>query len=164
MSPHGHHARDAVRVRCAVITVSDSRTPETDGSGRRIRELLEAQGHDIVHYAILKDEPQAIRDAITGIPSAAQVVIVNGGTGLARRDTTYEVIHALLDKEITGFGELFRMLSYAQIGAAAMLSRATAGIVGRRAIFSLPGSTAAVELATTQLILPQLGHIASLLD
>jgi molybdenum cofactor biosynthesis protein B len=91
------------------------------------------------------------------------VLIVNGGTGVARRDTTYEAITALLDKEITGFGELFRMLSWEQVGAAAMLSRATAGIAGARAIFSLPGSTKAVELAMTRLILPQLGHVVGLL-
>jgi molybdenum cofactor biosynthesis protein B len=160
--PHGHHARDIRSVGCAIITVSDTRTPETDGSGRRIRELLEAEGHRIEYYAVLKDEPPLVRAAIVDVPGAAAAIIVNGGTGVARRDTTYEAIQQLLDKEITGFGELFRMLSYEQIGAAAMLSRATAGVAGDRVVFSVPGSTAAVELAMTQLVLPQLRHIVGL--
>lgn len=162
MSPHGHHQHDARGVACAVLTVSDTRTPETDGSGRRIRELLAEQGHSTVHYAILKDEPAAITATIQSLPAGAEVVILNGGTGLARRDTTFEAVRALLEKEISGFGELFRMLSYEQIGAAAMLSRATAGVSGRRILFSVPGSTAAVELAMAKLILPQLGHVVAL--
>jgi molybdopterin adenylyltransferase len=163
MAGHGHHQRDVQGVGCGVITVSDTRTPETDGSGRRILDLLRAAGHRIEHYAILKDEPAAIAGAARAAPAAAAVLILNGGTGVARRDTTYEAVTRLFEKEITGFGELFRMLSYEQIGAAAMLSRATAGVAGNRVIFSVPGSTAAVELAMTKLILPQLGHIAGLL-
>jgi molybdenum cofactor biosynthesis protein B len=162
MSSHAHHKQDARGVGCAVITVSDTRTPETDGSGRRIQELLREHGHRVEHYAILKDEPALIAAAITVAPGAVEVVIINGGTGLARRDTTYEAVSRLLEKEITGFGELFRMLSYEQIGAAAMLSRATAGVAGKRIVFSVPGSTAAVELAMTMLILPQLGHVVGL--
>jgi len=145
-----------------VITVSDTRTTETDGSGRMIHELLEAHGHRVVLYRILKDEPELIATTIGEAPATAEVLILNGGTGVARRDTTYEAITRLLDKEITGFGELFRMLSYEQIGAAAMLSRATAGVAGRHVVFSLPGSTAAVELAMTKLILPELGHVVAL--
>jgi molybdenum cofactor biosynthesis protein B len=160
---HPHHAHDASGVACAVLTVSDTRTPETDSSGQRIRALLEAHGHRVEHYAILRDEPEDIRAAILGAPAAAAALILNGGTGLARRDTTYDVVRQLLDKEITGFGELFRMLSYEQIGAAAMLSRATAGVTSNHVVFSLPGSPAAVELAMTQLILPQLGHVVGLL-
>lgn len=164
MSEHAHHHRhDAAHIGCAVLTVSDSRTVETDGSGRRIRELLEAQGHRVEAYVVIEDDPDAIRAALAGLPAAATAVVVNGGTGLTRRDTTYEAVRDLLDKEIPGFGELFRMLSFADIGAAAMLSRATAGISGARVVFVLPGSTAAVELAMTRLILPSLGHIAGLL-
>jgi molybdenum cofactor biosynthesis protein B len=162
MSSHAHHAHDAGAVACAVITVSDTRTADSDGSGRRIHELVEAQGHRVAHYQIVKDEPEQIVAALQAMPAAVEVVIINGGTGLARRDTTYEAVQRLLDKEITGFGELFRVLSYEQIGAAAMLSRATAGVAGRRVVFSIPGSTAAVELAMTKLILPQLGHVVSL--
>jgi len=162
MSPPGHHERDAGGVACAVLTISDTRTPETDGSGRRIRELLAEHGHATVHYTILKDDPASIAAAIRSLPEDAEAVILNGGTGLARRDTTFEAVRTLLDKEISGFGELFRMLSYEQIGAAAMLSRATAGVSGTRIIFSIPGSSAAVELAMVKLILPQLGHVVGL--
>jgi molybdenum cofactor biosynthesis protein B len=162
MKSHAHHTQDLHAVGCAVITVSDTRTVEDDGSGRRIQELLRAAGHRVEHYEILKDEPERIVAAIRGAPPAVEVIILNGGTGLARRDTTYEAVQRLLDKEISGFGELFRMLSYQQIGAAAMLSRAVAGVAGRRVLFSLPGSTAAVELAMTKLIVPELGHVAGL--
>jgi molybdenum cofactor biosynthesis protein B len=162
MSAHAHSQHGARHVGCGVITVSDTRTTETDGSGRMIHELLESHGHRVVLYRILKDEPELIAEAIREAPATAEAVILNGGTGVARRDTTYEAITRLLDKEITGFGELFRMLSYEQIGAAAMLSRATAGVAGRHVVFSLPGSTAAVELAMTKLILPELGHVVAL--
>ena len=162
MSAHAHHTHDARAVGCAVITVSDTRTPDTDGSGRTIQELLRTHGHRIEHYQILRDDPELIVAAIRAAPTAAEVVIINGGTGVARRDTTYEAVRRLLDKEISGFGELFRVLSYEQIGAAAMLSRATAGVAGNRIVFSLPGSTAAVELAMTKLILPTLGHVVGL--
>ena len=163
MSEHAHHRQDVGSVGCAVITVSDTRTAENDRSGGRVRELLTERGHRVEHYQILKDEPAAIVAAIADVPQTVEVIIINGGTGLAVRDTTYEAVCRLLEKEITGFGELFRMLSYEQIGAGAMLSRATAGVAGKRMIFSLPGSTAAVELAMTKLILPQLGHVAGLL-
>lgn len=150
-------------VACGVITVSDTRTEADDVSGQRIRQLLGDNGHTVTWYRIVKDEPGLITELIKSAPPTAPVLICNGGTGIARRDTTYEAIHALLEKEITGFGELFRMLSFAEIGAAAMLSRATAGVAREHVIFSLPGSTAAVELAMTKLILPQLRHIAGLL-
>lgn len=157
-----HHQHDVRGVLCSVITVSDTRSAETDHSGQRIQELLRAAGHRIAHYQILRDEPDLIVNAIAGLTTETEVVIVNGGTGLARRDTTFEAVNRLLDKQISGFGELFRMLSYAEIGAAAMLSRACAGVVGNRIVFSVPGSTAAVELAMTKLILPTLGHVAGL--
>ena len=162
MSVHAHRQHGATSVGCGVITVSDTRTPETDTSGRTIRALLEGADHRVEWYQVLKDEPELIAQAIREVPAAVEVVIMNGGTGVARRDTTYEALVRLLDKEISGFGELFRMLSYEQIGAAAMLSRATAGVAGSRVIFSLPGSTAAVELAMTKLILPELGHVVGL--
>jgi molybdenum cofactor biosynthesis protein B len=162
MSVHAHRAHGAHHVGCGVITVSDTRTPETDTSGGTIRALLDAHGHRVELYRIVKDEPELIVRAIHEAPAAAEVLILNGGTGVARRDTTYEAITGLLDKEIAGFGELFRMLSYEQIGAAAMLSRATAGVAGHHVIFSLPGATAAVELAMTKLILPELGHVVGL--
>ena len=164
MDGHTHHHHDAHGVACAVITVSDTRTPENDGSGRRIQDLLREHGHRVVDYRILQDEPERITTAIRSVGADAQAIIINGGTGLARRDTTYEAVSRLLDKEIAGFGELLRMLSYEQIGAAAMLSRATAGVVGQRVVFSLPGSTAAVELAMAKLILPVLGHIVGLVS
>jgi molybdenum cofactor biosynthesis protein B len=164
MGSHLHHRRDVRQVGCAVVTVSDTRTPETDGSGKRIRTLLESHGHRTDHYSVVRDDPEAITAILGNLPDSVAAVIVNGGTGLARRDTTYEAVGRTLDKEIAGFGELFRMLSYEQIGAAAMLSRATAGVAGNRVIFSLPGSTAAVELAMTKLILPQLGHLVGLVQ
>jgi molybdenum cofactor biosynthesis protein B len=159
---HPHRSHDAAQAVCAVLTVSDTRTAADDVSGRRIRELLCEHGHEVATCLIVPDEPARVAGVLAALPAAIDVVICNGGTGLARRDTTYEAIRALLEKEIRGFGELFRMLSYEQIGAAAMLSRATAGVAQRRLIFSLPGSTAAVELAMTKLILPQLGHMVGL--
>jgi molybdenum cofactor biosynthesis protein B len=162
MSREAHHHRDAGTVACAVITVSDTRTAETDGSGQRIQELLRMSGHRITHYEILPDEPERIVAAIRGVPPPTEVVILNGGTGLTRRDTTFAAVSRLLEKAIPGFGELFRLLSYEDIGAAAMLSRATAGVVGDRVVFSVPGSPAAVELAMTKLIVPTLGHVVGL--
>ena len=145
------------------MTVSDTRTPDTDTSGARIKALLGEAGHPIVGYWIVKDEPDLIRQRLREMTPEAQAVILNGGTGLARRDTTFEAVQGLLEKTLDGFGELFRMLSWEQVGAAAMLSRATAGVSGGRILFSVPGSTAAVELAMTRLILPELGHIVGLL-
>jgi molybdenum cofactor biosynthesis protein B len=159
---HAHHHHDAPAVTCGIITVSDTRTEADDASGQRIRALLEENGHRVGYYRIVADEPQQIAALVQAAPPPVEVLICNGGTGVARRDTTYEAITRLLEKEISGFGELFRMLSYEQIGAAAMLSRATAGVAGGRVIFSLPGSTKAVELAMTKLILPQLGHVVGL--
>jgi molybdenum cofactor biosynthesis protein B len=162
MPGHSHHAQDAIRVGCAVITVSDTRDEHTDTSGQRIRELLTEAGHRIEEYRIVKDEPALITAAICSTSDEAEIIITNGGTGIAQRDTTFEAVSRMIDKEISGFGELFRMLSFEQIGAAAMMSRATAGVVGRRVVFCLPGSTKAVDLAMTRLILPQLGHVVGL--
>jgi molybdenum cofactor biosynthesis protein B len=143
--------------------VSDTRTADTDTSGARIRELLQAAGHRVVAYSILPDEPSIVRPQLVElIAESAEVVVVNGGTGLAPRDTTYEAVVGLLDKRIDGFGELFRSLSYAEIGPAAMLSRAVAGVAARTVVVSLPGSTKAVELAMQKLLLPVLGHMRQL--
>jgi molybdenum cofactor biosynthesis protein B len=148
---------------CGVVTVSDTRTEETDTSGARIRELLSAAGHRVAAYSIIPDEPSMVRSRLVElIAESSEAIIVNGGTGLAPRDSTYEAIVALLDKRLDGFGELFRSLSYAEIGAAAMLSRAVAGVAAQSIIVSLPGSTNAVELAMQKLLLPVLGHMRQL--
>lgn len=157
-----HRKFDASQVECGVLTISDTRTEADDTSGQRTRDLLREHGHRVGYYRIVKDDSRLITAAVRDAPRSIQVIICNGGTGLARRDTTFEAIRRLLDKEIPGFGELFRMLSFAEIGSAAMLSRATAGVAGDRVVFSLPGSTAAVELAMTKLILPQLKHVAGI--
>ena len=149
-------------VRVAVYTISDSRTPETDKSGALIRELLAAAGHTVVDYAILPDEPDLIRGRLLAQINEpeTQVVLTNGGTGIAPRDGTFEAVSALIDKEMPGFGELFRMLSWDEVGPASMLSRATAGLAGRTLLFAMPGSSNAVGLAMRKLIIPELSHLA----
>jgi molybdopterin adenylyltransferase len=164
MGAKDHHAGARRPAACAIITASDTRTPDTDTSGQRIRVLLEKAGHTVVAYGILPEDPSRIGqrlDELLGDP-AVDAVIVNGGTGLAPRDTTYEAVAARLEKRIDGFGELFRSLSFAEIGAAAMLSRAVAGVARGRIVASLPGSTAAVELAMTRLLVPELSHMVGL--
>jgi molybdenum cofactor biosynthesis protein B len=148
-------------VSCAVITASDTRTEETDTSGKKIKDLLAEQQHTVVSYQILKDEPAQISAAVQALLERSDVdaIIINGGTGIAPRDTTFEAIQGLLEKEISGFGELFRMLSYQDIGSAAMMTRATAGVAKGKIVVSLPGSTGAVELGMTKLVLPELGHM-----
>src|SRR5262249_34931986 len=143
MGAREHHAGARRPAACAVITASDTRTPETDTSGQRIRTLLEQAGHTVGAYGILPDDPEPSGRRIDELLAdpAVEAVIVNGGTGLAPRDTTYEAVVARLEKRIDGFGELFRSLSFAEIGAAAMLSRAVAGVARGRVIASLPGST-----------------------
>ena len=156
-----HKALAPRSVRCFVITVSDTRTDATDTSGRAIAALLEAAGHDVAGRAIVKDDPDLVRGTIEQqlANSDVQVIITTGGTGITSRDSTYEAIDALLQKRLDGFGELFRMLSYEQIGSAAMMSRASAGLVSGRIIVSLPGSEAAVRLAMERLLIPELGHL-----
>ena len=156
-----HRAAAPKTTRCRVVTVSDTRTEETDRGGGAIVELLSAQGHDVAGKAIVPDDPDRVRGALqVGIETAdVDVVIATGGTGITRRDGTYEVVSELLDKRIDGFGELFRALSYAEIGPAAMMSRACAGLAGGTIVISLPGSENAVRLAMTKLILPELGHM-----
>jgi molybdenum cofactor biosynthesis protein B len=164
VSVQEHRAHGKRAVACAIVTVSDTRTLETDTSGAMIRDLLVQAGHAVGGHAILPDEPARVRAHVEGLLAADDVdaVLVNGGTGLAPRDTTYEAIAGLLEKRLDGFGELFRMLSYEQIGAAAMLSRAVAGVARGRVIVSMPGSTAAVELAMAKLVVPELGHMVKL--
>ena len=148
------------RIRCAVITISDTRSAENDSSGAAIRAALTQAGHDVVKYAIVHDEPEQIAALVRAIAAdGCKLIITNGGTGIARRDSTFEAIDGLLEKRLPGFGELFRMLSYADIGPGAMLSRATAGTHGGTLIFCLPGSTAAVRLALEKLIMPELAHL-----
>lgn len=148
-------------VALAVVTVSDSRTAETDTNAHYLRPQIEALGHQVVAYHLVKDEPaqiQAILDELTAGP--AQIVLFNGGTGVSTRDTTFDVLSRNLEKTLPGFGELFRMLSYEQVGAAAMLSRATAGVYRGTVVISTPGSPAAVQLAWERLIQPELEHLA----
>ena len=156
-----HRADAPDSVRCAVLTVSDTRTPESDTSGALIRETLSFSGHRVVDYRIVPDEPEQIREVISEWVERddVQAVLSNGGTGIASRDTTYDAISSMLEKRIDGFGELFRMLSWQEIAAAAMLSRAVAGVTGGTLIVAMPGSTNAVRLALTKLIVPELGHL-----
>jgi molybdopterin adenylyltransferase len=154
------HRKDApASVRCAVLTISDTRIPDTDASGDAIAHALTGAGHSVVSRQIVHDDPGAVRDWVSAAASDVSVIVTTGGTGITSRDSTYEAIVALLDKRLDGFGELFRMLSYEQIGSAAMLSRATAGTIGSTAVFTLPGAQRAVELAMEKLILPELGHV-----
>jgi len=154
------HRREAVKgVRCAVLTISDTRRAETDVSGRAIVELLEADGHVVAKRQILRDEPKDVHDAVVAQLAGVDAVITTGGTGITSRDSTYEAVVGLFEKRLDGFGEIFRMLSYDEIGSAAMLSRACAGVARGTAIFILPGSENAVRLAMTKLILPEIGHV-----
>jgi molybdopterin adenylyltransferase len=154
------HRKDApASVRCFVLTISDTRTPASDTSGNAVADLLENAGHEIVGRQLVRDEPSEVRAAVTSHLPDAQVIVTTGGTGITSRDSTYEAIASLLDKRIDGFGELFRRLSYDEIGSAAMMSRACAGTIGRTAVFALPGSENAVRLALEKLILPEIGHV-----
>jgi len=160
MSVQLHRQTAPHTVPCAVITVSDTRTPDTDKSGATIAELLLEADHTVVEREIVKDDAAAVTEAIKKyLAGPASAIITTGGTGIAPRDNTYEAVSALFDKRLDGFGELFRMLSYEVIGSAAMLSRACAGISHGKVIFMLPGSTSAVKLAMARLVLPELAHI-----
>ena len=161
-----HHRAAAERgpVTVAVVTVSDSRTAESDTNGRWLRDAIEAAGHTVAGYRVIRDEPALVEAALDEMASAgARVIVFNGGTGIAPRDVTYDVLARKIEKPIPGFGELFRMLSWEQVGAAAMLSRATAGTYRGSIVFSLPGSPAAVRLAWEKLIEPEIEHVAWLL-
>lgn len=147
--------------RTGVLTVSDTRTASNDTSGRIICRLLLRAGHEVREQAIVRDEPDAIGAYLDRwiAREDMDLILLTGGTGLARRDTTIEVVAARFDRELDGFGELFRMLSWKQIGPAAMMSRATAGLAGRTLLFAMPGSSAAVRLAMTELIVPEIAHL-----
>lgn len=161
MSHTEHKKLSPAVAHCYILTISDTRTPATDSSGRAICDLLWAGGHQVTGRRIVRDEPDQVRAAIEEqlANPDVQVIIATGGTGITSRDTTYEAIAGLLEKRLDGFGELFRMLSYQEIGSAAMLSRTVGGLAKGRVILSLPGSEAAVRLAMTKLILPELGHL-----
>jgi molybdenum cofactor biosynthesis protein B len=161
MSDRDHKAQAPRSVRCFVITISDTRTDETDTSGRAVASLLEAAGHAVAGRTIVKDDPELVRGAVERqlANPDVQAIITTGGTGITSRDSTYEAINTLLQKRLDGFGELFRMLSYEQIGSAAMMSRACAGLAAGHIVVSLPGSEAAVRLAMEKLVIPELGHL-----
>ena len=161
VSQEQHKSVAPRRVSCFVLTVSDTRTEHTDTSGRAIAELLTAAGHDVAGRVVVKDEPGDVIRVISDQLSNpdVQLIITTGGTGITSRDHTYEAISELLEKRLDGFGELFRMLSYHDIGAAAMMSRASAGIARGKVIVSLPGAEGAVRLAMSKLLIPELGHL-----
>jgi len=160
-SQHRTSAAALPSIRAAVLTISDTRTPETDTSGSMMRRLLEQDGNTVLSYRIVPDEPALIREEIESLCGGGEVqaILCNGGTGISPRDGTYEMVSSLIERPLPGFGELFRMLSWQEVGAAAMLSRATAGLVGNVLVFSTPGSVNAVEVAMTRLIIPELRHL-----
>jgi molybdopterin adenylyltransferase len=164
MPVHDHERHARANLKVGVITASDSRSPESDESGKLIRTLLQDAGHLVAHYELIPDDPEKISAALVSNLENLDAIIVNGGTGITARDGTTEVVKSLLDKELEGFGELFRMLSFQEIGAAAMMSRAIAGVRHGKFIAALPGSPDACRLAMEKLLIPQLGHITYLLS
>ena len=160
-SAQEHRQQAPASIACAVVTISDTRTEATDRSGTLIVEFLRAAGHAVVDRAIVPDEPSRIRPLLMqyGLRGDVDAVLLTGGTGISPRDRTFETVSELFTKPLPGYGELFRMLSYQEIGAAALLSRAVGGLVGSMAVLTMPGSTAAVRLAMEKLIIPELGHI-----
>ncbi len=163
MAVHEHKNKAAQGLGIMVVTVSDTRDEKTDKSGQLIKEMLMEAGHRTVGYKIVKDEPREIEGLLceTLARKDLEVIILNGGTGIAPRDGTYEVVDRLLEKRLDGFGEIFRYLSFQDIGSAAIMSRACAGIAGDKVMISLPGSTGAVQLAMGRLVLPEMGHMVS---
>jgi len=161
MSETEHKSHAPSSVRCLIVTISDTRTEETDTSGRAIADLLTAAGHTVAGRALVKDDADLVRATIERHLGNADVhvIITTGGTGITSRDSTYEAVSGLLQKRLDGFGELFRMLSFEQIGSAAIMSRACAGLVAGRIVISLPGSEAAVRLGMERLVIPELGHL-----
>ncbi len=166
MSVAEHKEKGNKSVGCFVVTVSDTRDETTDQSGQLIKELLAEKGHPLAGYRIVKDEPAQIGALLHEALAKRDVdaVIVNGGTGISPRDGTFEVVSRLLEKRLDGFGEIFRLLSYQDIGSAAIMSRAVAGSAKGKVLISLPGSKGAVDLAMRRLILPELGHMVSQLQ
>ncbi|MGE0463611.1 MAG: molybdenum cofactor biosynthesis protein B [Vicinamibacterales bacterium] len=163
MSFAEHRAKAPASIRCYVVTVSDTRTEETDTGGKAIVDLLTAAGHTVIARRIVRDEPEEVA-ALVKLQAAMEhvdVIVTTGGTGITRRDSTFEAIDGLLEKKLPGFGELFRMLSFQEIGPAAMLSRACAGTCRGKVVVALPGSENAVRLAMTRLLVPELGHLVA---
>jgi len=156
-----HRSEGPRIVRCAVVTVSDTRTLETDRGGLLIAERLTAAGHEVAARQIVPDEPSQIGQLLAELGQRGDVdaILLTGGTGIGSRDQTFETVSALLSKTLPGYGELFRMLSFEQVGPAAMLSRAIGGLMGRKVMLTMPGSPAAVQLAMERLIVPELGHL-----
>ncbi len=156
-----HREASPEKLSIAVLTISDTRTPETDTGGDTVQESLERAGHEVVSRAIVRDEASRIRTALVDALARGDVdaVVTSGGTGISARDTTYEVVDRMIEKKLDGFGELFRMLSYEEIGAAAIMSRAVAGAVGTKFVASLPGSRNAVRLAMEKLLVPEIAHV-----
>ena len=160
-SVHKHKESAPETVRVAILTISDTRTPETDTGGDVAEELLEGAGQEVVERRIVRDEVSGIRNNLIDLLARSDVdaVVATGGTGISARDTTYEVVERMVEKRLDGFGEIFRMLSYEEIGSAAIMSRALAGSVGSKFVASLPGSRNAVRLAVEKLLVPELSHI-----
>jgi molybdenum cofactor biosynthesis protein B len=156
-----HKAAAPFSVRCFVVTVSDTRTMDDDASGETIVQLLTAAGHVVAGRTVVKDDPEMVHSTVERhlADAGVQAIITTGGTGITSRDNTYEAVNTLLEKRLDGFGELFRMLSYQEIGPAAMMTRAIAGLVARRIVIALPGSPGAVRLALEKLVIPELGHL-----
>ena len=163
---HEHKAHAPRSAGCMIITCSDTRIADTDNSGQLIQKLLKDHGHAVVGYHLVKDDPAEIQlwimRAVTN--EGVQALIINGGTGISRRDSTFEAVDAMLEKRLPGFGEIFRLLTYQEMGSPAIMSRATAGIIKGRVLFSVPGSEHAVRLAMEKLILPELGHLVQQLS
>lgn len=156
---HQEHKRDAPkRLKCAVITVSDTRSKESDESGRIIIDALEKEGHEVICYKLVKDDYSILREAILSC-AGAHVIITNGGTGIGKRDVSIDAFNSLVHKTLDGFGEIFRVLSYEKIGSAAIMSRASAGVLGNKILLCLPGSPDAVRLALEKLVIPEIGHM-----
>jgi molybdenum cofactor biosynthesis protein B len=160
-SVHRHRESAPEHVRLAVLTISDTRTPENDTGGDTIEELMRGAGHEIVERRIVRDDAARIRTELVNLLARPDVdaIITTGGTGISARDTTYEVVDRMLEKKLDGFGEIFRVLSYEEIGAAAILSRAVAGAVGTKLVACLPGSRNAVHLAVEKLLVPEISHV-----
>jgi len=161
VTDHKEAAAALGSLKAAVVTVSDTRTEATDASGRALRELIQAAGHEVVAYRLVKDDLETIRATVAELVPQVDFLITTGGTGMSPRDVTIEACRPLFTKELEGFGDLFRLLSFQEVGSAAMLSRAAAGSMGRSMVFCLPGSEAAVRLAAERLILPEIRHLIS---
>ncbi len=163
MSAEEHKAKSIKTVKCFVVTISDTRNVSTDQSGQLMKELLASEGHDVLGYRIVKDDPTEVENLLRHVLSRddLEAVLLTGGTGISPRDGTYEVVSRLLDKQISGFGEIFRFLSYQDIGSSAVMSRAQAGAAAGKVVISLPGSRGAVDLGMRRLVLPELGHMVS---